>query len=813
MDNLGGLSIEHLLDTYISCPGRSSKMVKDVQTMCNDLFAKDYEIGLLNNEDGSYCSSYPLDLIIIKKERQTENAKSLNTSHDLGEHFLRGRFARVRGRFPIPVILWNDKNICRSSTISVQAEVLLNLSTSKIRDIHNKLFAGHREPSKSNETSYAVEAQRKCDTEILSKLDIKYICDLMVERHKIKMGVKCSSSEKAEGSLYENFTIQPMPYPGCEFFKVFKDNKRCGRDLKFDWECSYIDAKLVLPPKKHALDVNWEQYKNWDVVLLTQNYFRLIMGYITDHSTSSGVLVHCISGWDRTPLFISLLRLSLWADGEIHTSLGPKEILFLTLGYDWMLFSHLLDDRIAKGEDIFYFCFYMLPFIAKSEFSVIAKRSRGPKKELKHSQSRSRRDTQPKEKAQKTSDEAIDTDTSLASPRKEALPELKAQTGDSQPDKFLLEENHFAKISERKVIQGFSVSESGLSEAEKIQIIEPQTDSAKSKFEGLCMTVCEKSNKKSPEPIAWGSKVEESAKKAAAVDSVLKAKSERLKMKDSNDDATTGRRPSYRGTGVSSSPIAISRREGSSLLRRECSMSDTELEQPRGSLSTCDLHRSVSAGCRERSSDGFEQKVTVGSWQLVNAELHSNSPSLNTPSGHTPSGNTPPLFPSGNTPPLLGQPSPPILRRPSSLDQDQGDDGGRNSSCLAGSFTVKRSPLYHQTVETIAKTEKRRKNPSDGQDTQGSDSARASTPRPEESATGESDAKKIDRQPEVKVEKKSKMNVAEKNPTVTSASKKLIRREQRLRMVHDLFMQAYKDRIDSRGSQRGIFRWLPKSLY
>ena len=28
---------------------------------------------------------------------------------------------------------------------------------------------------------------------------------------------------------------------------------------------------------------------------------------------SGGLLIHCISGWDRTPLFISLLRLSLWA--------------------------------------------------------------------------------------------------------------------------------------------------------------------------------------------------------------------------------------------------------------------------------------------------------------------------------------------------------------------------------------------------------------------------------------------------------------------------------------------------------------------
>ena len=25
------------------------------------------------------------------------------------------------------------------------------------------------------------------------------------------------------------------------------------------------------------------------------------------------MLIHCVSGWDRTPLFVSLLRLSLWA--------------------------------------------------------------------------------------------------------------------------------------------------------------------------------------------------------------------------------------------------------------------------------------------------------------------------------------------------------------------------------------------------------------------------------------------------------------------------------------------------------------------
>jgi len=52
-----------------------------------------------------------------------------------------------------------------------------------------------------------------------------------------------------------------------------------------------------------------------------------------------GILVHCISGWDRTPLFISLLRLSLWAEGVIHKSLSPLEVLYLTIAYDWFLFG------------------------------------------------------------------------------------------------------------------------------------------------------------------------------------------------------------------------------------------------------------------------------------------------------------------------------------------------------------------------------------------------------------------------------------------------------------------------------------------
>lgn len=117
------------------------------------------------------------------------------------------------------------------------------------------------------------------------------------------------------------------------------------------------------------LYINWDQYKVWDLVTITQNYLKLCLKYLQDNS--SGLLIHCISGWDRTPLFVSLLRLSLWADGVIHQSLNASQILFLTLAYDWFLFGHDLPDRLTKGEEIFVFCFYALKYIQEEEFSVI----------------------------------------------------------------------------------------------------------------------------------------------------------------------------------------------------------------------------------------------------------------------------------------------------------------------------------------------------------------------------------------------------------------------------------------------------------
>ena len=124
--------------------------------------------------------------------------------------------------------------------------------------------------------------------------------------------------------------------------------------------------------------LRWQAYKEWSVVTLTKNYLLLLLRSLSPASSpssspsspASGVSIHCVSGWDRTPLFISLLRLSLWADGAVHSSLSAVQVLYLTLAYDWCLFSHHLANRHAKREDILYFVFDFLQYITAAKFAL-----------------------------------------------------------------------------------------------------------------------------------------------------------------------------------------------------------------------------------------------------------------------------------------------------------------------------------------------------------------------------------------------------------------------------------------------------------
>lgn len=192
-----------------------------------------------------------------------------------------------------------------------------------------------------------------------------------------KLFCSVSSSEKADPNKhYKSFNLLSLPYPGCEFFKKFRDNNYMAKNLYYNWKQSFNDADIHIPNLGPASDIDiiWPEYRDWDLVTITQNYLRATLKYIQEDN--SGLLIHCISGWDRTPLFVSLVRLSLWADGLIHQSLSPMQMAYFTLAYDWYLFGHQLPDRLKRGEDIMFFCFHVLKFISDEEYSIVEHRKR-----------------------------------------------------------------------------------------------------------------------------------------------------------------------------------------------------------------------------------------------------------------------------------------------------------------------------------------------------------------------------------------------------------------------------------------------------
>jgi len=371
---------------------------------CKELYGRDYDFITIDNSKGVLCSSYPAELIIPIKQNtnkymgKDEKAGSCENfaSNEYIKLLSQGRFARTRKRFPVPVFLVFGKHICRSSTLARSAEIYGHCGLEMINSLYLRTnrVNGHSENSNvhfksediskidlpvvnGNETNSnkkeLIDTMRKTDIELLKLLNVHVICDLMVEKKKLKYGWHVTSSEKVDSlRRYDDFRLLSVPYPGCEFFAEYRKNNYDGKGLCFDWNQQFIDADLQIPADiiKYS-DLNWNNYITWDLIKLTQNYLKLMLSCISS-SELNGFLVHCISGWDRTPLFVSILRLSLWADDLIHQSLDAKEILYLTLVYDWLLFNHQFSDRIIKNEEILHFCFEFLRHICGAEYSLVS---------------------------------------------------------------------------------------------------------------------------------------------------------------------------------------------------------------------------------------------------------------------------------------------------------------------------------------------------------------------------------------------------------------------------------------------------------
>ncbi|KAI9178976.1 Myotubularin- protein 14 [Blastocladiella emersonii ATCC 22665] len=446
-------------------------VLRAIHERVHSLFARDYAVAAIHNDA---CKSYPEWILVPETEDPDGLGPLVNDAAALRSLFHRSRFARVRSRFVVPVLAVNGRNICRSATLSNEAEVLLNRFGEKTRQLlsgygsfgpstgatspsasaasptmatmlaptspahasssvppSGPASLGSKSPSLGFRSSAprsptsptrasartgsevtattspsdllldassedearatTMEKQRTADIALLNALHVVDIFDLMVEHRKVKYGLTLTSSEKADThNRYQDFHLVSVPYPGVEFFREFKDNRYCGRNLRFDWSQTFVDAELHVARASILQQLSagaassslpeWDAYKSWDIITMTQNYLKLILASLSDDADAScddaslpkpGILVHCISGWDRTPAFVSWIRLSLWADGLAHASLAAEEVLYLTVAYDWLLFNHLLCDRTSRGEDIFAFCFYMLLFILdEREFGV-----------------------------------------------------------------------------------------------------------------------------------------------------------------------------------------------------------------------------------------------------------------------------------------------------------------------------------------------------------------------------------------------------------------------------------------------------------
>ncbi|CAF3568061.1 unnamed protein product [Rotaria socialis] len=379
-----------------------------IELNVTSLFGQDYDYQLISNASGELSLYYPRRILLPTVNKwSTMTTSKLQSTVDIRDLFVRSRIARCRSRFVTPVILIDGKYICRSSTVASWGEVYSRSGVDRFLDSGNRTANSSLVDTSMNPTAVANELDgppsmaivgaaaaaaassssssssnvevpqqqnifdklRGADIDLLKVLDVSSIVNLMVEKKKIMFGVSVTSSENSDKeNRYRDFQLLILPYPGCEHFRDFSTQKYNGELMYYDWSLSINDSSFQVPEYLSSLvPRDWSSWKTWNSIELTKNYFQLIIRHLErdDH----GLLIHCISGWDRTPLFISILRLSLWADGWIHQTLSVEEILYLTLAYDWYLFGHCLPERLLRGEEILYFAFMILPNLTSDEFS------------------------------------------------------------------------------------------------------------------------------------------------------------------------------------------------------------------------------------------------------------------------------------------------------------------------------------------------------------------------------------------------------------------------------------------------------------
>ncbi|MEE6502413.1 hypothetical protein FKM82_004511, partial [Ascaphus truei] len=245
--------------------------VERIEKHCLDLFGKDYCYSLIQNPNGELCSHYPRQIVFLEYESTEDDKHTFESTVQvsrLQDLVNRSKMARCRGRFVCPVILYKGKHICRSATLAGWGELYG-------RTGYNYIFSGgtddawaesevtEDEAAGRNGDSQLFDKVRGHDIKLLRYLSVRYICDLMVEKKKVKFGLNVTSSEKVDkAQRYADFTLLSVPYPGCEFFKDYKDRDYSAEGLVFNWKQDYVDAPLSIPISlSRSLNIDWREYQ------------------------------------------------------------------------------------------------------------------------------------------------------------------------------------------------------------------------------------------------------------------------------------------------------------------------------------------------------------------------------------------------------------------------------------------------------------------------------------------------------------------------------------------------------------------------
>lgn len=189
---------------------------------CLLLTNSDYNYFTIDNSGGELCAHYPSHLIILKSDKYrpfvrirvpfsvSDSDKSFKNTYDsatLKKLITDAKNARCRSRFPLPVILFDGKHVCRSATLSGGPEVYGRTGLDYIfSGGEEDLYSVHERMKQLDVSSQSWKEDRMgqsmfTDWQLLDKVrshDIKLlkafmvdtIVDFMVEKKKVKYGLK-----------------------------------------------------------------------------------------------------------------------------------------------------------------------------------------------------------------------------------------------------------------------------------------------------------------------------------------------------------------------------------------------------------------------------------------------------------------------------------------------------------------------------------------------------------------------------------------------------------------------------------------------